>query len=112
MRRWRSGNADRGPCGPAPYRVHSIPPKGEDLSAMSKEIRLLSTSAILGYGFPEASLRAGLDRDPHFIGVEGGSVDPGPHNLGAPKPFSSPLAIPRDLPLILCAPLEKRLPTA
>ena len=30
---------------------------------MSKEIRLLSTSAILGYGFPEASLRAGLARD-------------------------------------------------
>jgi hypothetical protein len=37
---------------------------------MSKEIRPLSTSAILGYGFPEASLKAGLDRDPHFIGVD------------------------------------------
>ena len=39
---------------------------------MPKEIRLLSTSAILGYGFPEASLKAGMARDPHFIGVDGG----------------------------------------
>ena len=41
-----------------------------------KEIRLLSTSAILGYGFPEASLQAGMARAPHVIGVDGGSVDP------------------------------------
>src|SRR5690242_4010570 len=35
-----------------------------------KEIRMLSTSGILGYGFPEASLAAGMARDPHMIGVE------------------------------------------
>lgn len=34
------------------------------------ECRLLSVSSILGYGFPEASLNAGLDRAPHFIGVD------------------------------------------
>ena len=28
------------------------------MATSQKEIRLLSTSAILGYGFPEASLRA------------------------------------------------------
>ena len=77
---------------------------------MSKEIRLLSTSAILGYGFPEASLRAGLDRDPHMIGVDGGSVDPGPHYLGSGKPFCSPLAIRRDLRLMLRAAIEKKIP--
>ena len=70
---------------------------------MSKEIRLLSTSAILGYGFPEASLQAGLARDPHVIGVDGGSVDPGPHYLGSGKPFCSPIAIRRDLRLMLRA---------
>jgi hypothetical protein len=62
---------------------------------MSREISLLSTSAILGYGFPEASLRAGMDRRPDAIGVDGGSVDPGPHYLGAGKPFCSPIAIRR-----------------
>jgi hypothetical protein len=77
---------------------------------MGKEIRLLSTSAILGYGFPEASLKAGLARDPHVIGVDGGSVDPGPHYLGSGKPFCSPLAIRRDLRLMLRAAIEHGIP--
>ena len=76
----------------------------------AKEIRLLSTSAILGYGFPEASLKAGLDRDPHIIGVDGGSVDPGPHYLGSGKPFCSPIAIRRDLRLMLHGAIEKNIP--
>ena len=36
------------------------------------EFRMISTSGLLGYGFPEASLKAGLARDPHMIGVDGG----------------------------------------
>ncbi|MEQ8901558.1 MAG: acyclic terpene utilization AtuA family protein [Roseovarius sp.] len=67
------------------------------------EFRMLSTSGILGYGFPEASLAAGLARKPHVIGVDGGSVDPGPHYLGSGKPFCSPGAIRRDLRLMLNA---------
>ena len=77
---------------------------------VSKEIRLLSTSAILGYGFPEASLRAGLERQPHVIGVDGGSVDPGPHYLGSGKPFCSPIAIRRDLRLMLNASVRAGIP--
>ncbi len=77
---------------------------------MSKEIRLLSTSAILGYGFPEASLKAGLERQPHIIGVDGGSVDPGPHYLGSGKPFCSPIAIRRDLRLMLNAAVRANIP--
>lgn len=77
---------------------------------MTGEIRLLSTSAILGYGFPEASLRAGMDRQPHVIGVDGGSVDPGPHYLGSGKPFCSPIAIRRDLRLMLNAAVRAGIP--
>ncbi|MBN8907111.1 MAG: hypothetical protein J0H99_10920, partial [Rhodospirillales bacterium] len=77
---------------------------------MSKEIRLLSTSGILGYGFPEASLQAGLARKPDVIGVDGGSVDPGPHYLGSGKPFASPLAIRRDLRLMLRAAIAAKIP--
>ena len=80
------------------------------MPVMSKEIRLLSTSAILGYGFPEASLKAGLARAPHMIGVDGGSVDPGPHYLGSGKPFCSPIAIRRDLRLMLRAAIEHNIP--
>ena len=75
-----------------------------------KEIRLLSTSAILGYGFPEASLKAGMARNPHIIGVDGGSVDPGPHYLGAGVPFCSTMAIKRDLRLMLRAAIGAGIP--
>src|SRR5690554_4985574 len=70
------------------------------------EFRMLSTSGMPGYGCPEASLRAGLERKPHVIGVDGGSTDPGPHYLGSGKPFCSLLAIKRDLRLMLRAAIE------
>ena len=38
------------------------------------EIRILSPTAILGYGFPEVSFAAGLDRRPHLIAVDAGST--------------------------------------
>src|SRR5580704_3029408 len=75
-----------------------------------KEFRLLSTSGILGYGFPEASLQAGMERRPDAIGVDGGSVDPGPHYLGSGKPFCSTMAIRRDLRLMLRAAVAERVP--
>ena len=77
---------------------------------MTKEIRLLSTTAILGYGFPEASLKAGMERRPDVIGCDGGSVDPGPHYLGSGKPFCSPIAIRRDLRLMLNAAVRQGIP--
>ncbi len=77
---------------------------------MTREVRLLSTSAILGYGFPEASLEAGMARRPHMIGVDGGSVDPGPYYLGAGKPFCSSMAIRRDLRLMLRAAIVHGVP--
>jgi acyclic terpene utilization AtuA family protein len=67
------------------------------------EYRLLSTSGLLGYGFPEASLAAGMARRPHMIGVDGGSTDPGPYYLGSGKCVNSRLAMKRDLRLMLRA---------
>ena len=52
------------------------------------ELRILSPTAILGYGFPLASFQAGLERDPHVIAVDAGSTDPGPYYLGAGKSFT------------------------
>ena len=46
------------------------------------EIRILSPTAILGYGFPRASLEEGMRRQPHVIAVDGGSTDGGPYYLG------------------------------
>jgi hypothetical protein len=71
---------------------------------------MISTSGLLGYGFPEASLKAGLARDPHLIGVDGGSTDPGPYYLGSGKPVNSRLAMKRDISLMLSAAMAARVP--
>ncbi|MQU68377.1 acyclic terpene utilization AtuA family protein [Sinorhizobium meliloti] len=67
------------------------------------EIRILSPTAILGYGFPEASFKEGLRRQPHVIAVDAGSSDPGPYYLGAGVSFTDRAAVKRDLQIILRA---------
>lgn len=47
-----------------------------------EEIRVLSPTAILGYGYPAESLAEGMRRNPHVIAVDGGSTDGGPYYLG------------------------------
>jgi hypothetical protein len=77
---------------------------------MTLPVRMISASGILGYGFPESSLTAGLTRAPHMVGVDGGSSDPGPHYLGSGLPFTTPLAIKRDLGLLLRGALANGIP--
>ncbi|WP_003544822.1 acyclic terpene utilization AtuA family protein [Desulfotomaculum nigrificans] len=74
------------------------------------EFRVLSPTAILGYGFPEESFRAGLARDPHLIAVDAGSTDPGPYYLGAGVSFTDRAAVKRDLELMIEAGLERDIP--
>ncbi len=74
------------------------------------EIRMLSTSGILGYGYAEESLKIGMAREPHAIGADGGSTDPGPHYLGAGTSFTSRLSVKRDLKLMLLAAMAAKIP--
>ncbi len=74
------------------------------------EIRILSPTAILGYGFPLASFQAGLDRNPHVIAVDAGSTDPGPYYLGAGKSFTQRSAVKRDLRYMIEAALSRKIP--
>lgn len=74
------------------------------------EVRMMSASGILGYGFPEASLNTALERKPHMIGVDGGSSDPGPHYLGSGKTLNSRLAMKRDLSLLLRGAIRNNIP--
>ncbi len=69
----------------------------------NQEFRVLSPTAILGYGFPEASFQAGLDRQPHVIAVDAGSTDPGPYYLGSGKSFTNREFVKRDLRYMLTA---------
>lgn len=77
---------------------------------MMDEIRVLSPTAILGYGFPVASFEEGLRREPHVIAVDGGSTDPGPYYLGSGNSFTQRQAVKRDLKLLIGAALERNIP--
>lgn len=75
-----------------------------------EELRVLSPTAILGYGFPMESFQAGMARKPHVIAVDAGSTDPGPYYLGAGKSFTDRNSVKRDLEIIIPAALESGIP--
>jgi hypothetical protein len=65
---------------------------------------------MLGYGIVEASLVLGVAARPDVIGVDGGSVDPGPYYLGSGRSFTSREMVSRDLRLCLRAGRELGIP--
>ncbi|MGG5808563.1 acyclic terpene utilization AtuA family protein [Falsiroseomonas sp. CW058] len=68
-----------------------------------RELRVLAASGQLGYGIPEAALKAGLDRAPHVIGADMGSIDIGPAYLGSGRLSTSDAVTRRDLRLVMRA---------
>ncbi|HHT70681.1 MAG TPA: DUF1446 domain-containing protein [Firmicutes bacterium] len=75
-----------------------------------KTMKLLSPTGIIGYGFPEDSLRAGLALKPDLIAADAGSTDPGPYYLGSGTPFTTATAVKRDLTLLIRAACELNIP--
>lgn len=75
-----------------------------------EELRILSPTAILGYGFPMESFEEGMKRKPHVIAVDAGSTDPGPYYLGAGKSFTDKNSVKRDLEIMIPAALEANIP--
>lgn len=73
-------------------------------------LRVLAASGQLGYGVPEAALRTGIARGPHFIGCDMGSIDVGPYYLGAGKLATTEVVTKRDLRLVLHAALDLGVP--
>ena len=75
-----------------------------------KVFKVLSPTAILGYGFPEKSFHRGMGKCPHLLAVDAGSTDPGPYYLGSGKSFTSRQAVKRDLSIILKAAVDTSIP--
>lgn len=75
------------------------------------ELRFLVPNGMLGFGYPLESLKKGLAKEPHFIGIDSGSTDAGPHKLGSgiSKTVGRGL-VKRDLRYILRAGCEKEIP--
>lgn len=75
-----------------------------------RELKILSPTAILGYGFPKKSFEAGIAEKPDVIAVDAGSTDPGPYYLGEGISFTDRNAVKRDLTLMMEASLKNKIP--
>lgn len=75
-----------------------------------EEMRILSPTAILGYGFPLDSFKEGMNRKPHAIAVDAGSTDPGPYYLGSGISFTDRNSVKRDLEILLEAAVGNNIP--
>lgn len=75
-----------------------------------KVFKVLSPTAILGYGFPLESFALGMKEKPDLIAVDGGSSDPGPHYLGSGKSFTDREGVKRDLEIMIEAGLSAGIP--
>jgi hypothetical protein len=74
------------------------------------EIRVLAATGVCGSGFRQTSLEEAMRRQPHFIGCDCGSTDPGPYPLGAGGTAFPRIAIKRDLRLMLLAARHAGIP--
>ena len=77
---------------------------------MSRTFKILSPTAILGYGFPEESFMKAMEESPDLIAVDAGSSDPGPHYLGSGKAFTDRAGVKRDLRYMLKAGVKNNIP--
>ena len=78
---------------------------------MAKQpFKVLSPTAILGYGFPEESFLKGMAEKPDLIGVDAGSTDPGPYYLGSGKSFTDRVGVKRDLRYMLTHGVRAKVP--
>jgi len=75
-----------------------------------KELKILSPTAILGYGFPMESFDEGMKLKPDVIAVDAGSTDPGPFYLGSGKSFTDRNAVKRDLSIMIEAGVKAKIP--
>lgn len=68
-----------------------------------EELRIVALNGCLGYGYEFASLEAGMAQQPHLLGGDAGSTDPGPYYLGSGTSLVKPEQIRRDLSFALRA---------
>ena len=76
------------------------------------EIRILTPSGMLGYGFPVDHFKLGLALKPHAITIDSGSTDSGPQKLGLGEMTCSREAYVKDIEVLLEAQHETRIPAA
>lgn len=76
----------------------------------AKLYRILSPTAILGYGFPEASFKKAMEMELDLIAVDAGSMDAGPYYLGSASQYVGRAALERDLSFMVNGALQQNCP--
>jgi len=76
----------------------------------TERLRVLSAAGQLGFGIVQASFALGIQRRPHFIGCDMGSIDPGPYYLGSGQMAAPQAMVGRDLELVLLAARQLNIP--
>src|SRR5260370_14210558 len=76
----------------------------------AEPIRILGASGQLGYGVPTPAFSAGLERKPHLIGCDMGSIDIGPYYLGSGELATALAATRRDLRKVMLGALKLKIP--
>jgi len=75
-----------------------------------EEIKVLTPTSMLGYGFPIKWFRDGLKENPDVITVDSGSTDSGPHKLGMGALTCSMESYYKDISILLEAGHECKIP--
>lgn len=76
-----------------------------------EEMVVLSPTGCLGLGpLSEEAFYRGLERNPSAIGMDAGSLDPGPHYLGAGTPHQARFQTKRDLEVMLPEAVRRGIP--
>jgi hypothetical protein len=71
-------------------------------TSTTRPFRVLATTAILGYGFPESSFQSALKAGQiDLIAVDAGSIDPGPYYLATRSSFTALEHVIRDLRIMI-----------
>jgi hypothetical protein len=78
--------------------------------ASNDEIRILTPSGMLGYGFPVDHFKLGLAQKPHAITIDSGSTDSGPQKLGLGEMTCSREAYVKDIEVLLEGQRQARVP--
>lgn len=74
------------------------------------ELVVYAPTAILGYGFSDASMERALRQRPDFVAVDGGSSDPGPYYLGSDASFLNPVSLQHDASRVVAAVAQLGVP--
>src|SRR6185295_2699274 len=82
----------------------------DDVRRSRRPMRLLGASGQLGYGIPTPAFNAGLERKPHLIGCDMGSIDPGPYYLGSGELATAPGQTRRDLRKVMLGARQLDIP--